>query len=105
MPMRTKLVLQERSDDYETLEVWQREHREALRLDNAGFGGDGDVPVLGLEEMEDELLMSEARKYDFARDRHRYRGIPLSMATPEEARRAREADIDDMSRKDWDDES
>jgi hypothetical protein len=103
--MSTKLMLIERSDDYETLEVWQREHRESQKLDNRGFADDLDVPVLGLEEMEDELLMSEARKYDHSRDRHRYRGIPLSSATAAEARQAREADIDDMTRREWDDES
>jgi hypothetical protein len=102
--MSTRLILIERNDDYETLEVWQREHRESQKLDNRGFADDSDVPVLGLEEMEDELLMSEAREYDHSRDRHRYRGIPLSMATPEEARRAREADIDSMDHRAWDDE-
>ena len=95
----------ERIDHYDTLEVWQSEHRREQRLNNLGFGGDGDVVALGLDEMEDELTLEDVRAGRFTFERHRYRGIPVSMCTPEEARRAREADIDDMTRKEWDDES
>jgi hypothetical protein len=101
---RLRLALAECSTKEEVAEVWQLELRREQMLDNLGFGGDGDVPVLGLDEQEDELLMSQVKDYDFARERHRYRGIPLSSATVDEARRARESDIDDMTRREWDDE-
>lgn len=102
------LKLIERTDDYESLDVWQVEHRREQKLDNAGFSGDSEVVLLGLEDMEDELTHEEAvrrLRLGIRDERHRYRGIPLSMCTPDERRRARDADIDDMARKEWDDES
>lgn len=97
----------ERSRQEETIEDWQRDHRRSLHLDNLGFSGDGDVVALGLDETEDELTMADAErrlKFGIRDERHRYRGIPMSMCSPAEARQAREADIDlDMTRKEWDD--
>lgn len=90
----------------ETLEDWQRDYRRSLHLDNLGFSGDGDVVALGLDETEDELTMADAErrlKYGIRDERHRYRGIAMSSATAAEARQAREADIDVMTRKEWDD--
>jgi hypothetical protein len=101
------LRLYEQGELDHPLETWQTEHRRMLRLDSLGFGGDGDVVALGLDEMEDEITLDEARrrlKYGIRDERHRYRGIPMSMCSPAEARQAREADIDsDMTRKEWDD--
>lgn len=90
MPI-TKLKLKtiETSED-EITEEWQHEHREEQRLARLGFGGDGDVPVLGLEEMEDELPWGQIE----VGWRKRRRGIPVSSATPAEARQAREADVE-----------
>ena len=105
---RNTLKLIERTDDYESLEVWQVEHRRERLLDDRGFSGDSEVVALGLDEIEDELTHEEAvrrLRLGIRDERHRYRGIPLSMCTPDERRRAREADIDDMARKEWDDES
>lgn len=103
----TKLRLLERVETEETVESWQREHRLERRLASLGFSDDSDVVALGLDEMEDEVTMADARerlRMGIRDERHRYRGIPVSMCSPDEVRAAREADIDDMTRKEWDDE-
>jgi hypothetical protein len=79
-------------------------------LDEHGFAGDGEVPVLGLEEMEDELTMEAAeRQHRLAPfvnvDRHAYRnGIPFADAPPDVQREVKANDLDDMTRMEWDDE-
>lgn len=98
---RLRLALAEASTQEQVAEVWHSEFLREQKLNTLGFSGDDDICALGLEEQEDELLT--AKDYDFASERHRYRGIPLSSATPAEARQARDADIDVMERKEWDD--
>lgn len=88
------------------LEVFRAHQR---RLDEHGFAGDHEVVMLGLEEMEPELTMADAeRMHGYAPfvnvDRHRYVGVPASEAAPEVMRGAREHDLDDQSRMEWDDE-
>lgn len=94
----------------QVLEQWQLEHRSEQELDGLGFTDDDEVCVLGLDEMEDELTMEQAerlhRMAPFVNyERHAYRAIPLSSATPEEARSAREHDVDDVAHREWDTES
>lgn len=79
-------------------------------LDRLGFAGDGDVVLLGLEDMEPELTMEQAeRQHRLApfvvTDRHRCKATPMSLAPIDDARSAREHDIDDMKRAEWDDET
>lgn len=93
-----------------TMEEWQRLHRDGFRLDENGFRGDSDIALLGLEDIEDELTMEDARvlhlKARAGLDKATHAMvIPLSSATPDEARRARENDIDDMTHAEWNDET
>jgi hypothetical protein len=104
---RLRLALAEASTQEQVAEVWHSEFLREQRLNNLGFSGDDDVCALGLEEQEDEFTMADAERrlaLGLRDERHRYRGIPLSSATVAEARQARDADIDVMERKEWDDE-
>lgn len=85
-------------------EQWQADMHMETMLKERGFDGDEDVVMLGLEEMEDELTQEQIMLERFARPTHR-QVIPASMATVEEARQAREADIDDMNHPEWNDEA
>lgn len=92
---RNRLYLETMAEQAETVLGWQHEHRREQELDQLGFGGDEDVPLLGLETMEDEMTMEDATKLHYlARsgvimDRRKAIAIPISSATPQEARDAR----------------
>ncbi len=91
-------------EQIDTLEALRTKQRQ---LDECGFSGDADVVVLGLEDMESELTMEQAeqehRRYPYmTRDRRKLHGI---AATPDDARYAREHDVDGMLHPAWDDES
>lgn len=93
---RTSQYLSERiAEQAEEVLGWQREHRSELELDNLGFAGDEDAVALGLETMEDEVTMEDAKRIHYlARggvilDRRKAIAIPISSATVDEARDAR----------------
>lgn len=79
-------------------EKWQEEWRREQLLREAGFEGDEDVPVLGLETVEEEMTMADATKLHYLAksgveiDRRKAIAIPVSSATVEEARDARAAE-------------
>jgi hypothetical protein len=102
-----KLALKTISELEETDERWQADLKQRLYLENRGFGGDRDIPLLGLDTIEDELTTQDAERnhrLGIVDERYRYRGMPMSMCTPDERRRARENDIDDMAHAAWDNE-
>jgi hypothetical protein len=83
------------AEQAETVLGWQHEHRREQELDRLGFGGDDDCVALGLEEMEDEVTMEDAHRLHYLAksgviiDRRKAIAIPISSATPQEARDAR----------------
>lgn len=93
-----RLRLEHRLEQAETVLGWEREHRDEQWLDSLGFHGDDDRVALGLETMEDETTMEDASKLHYlARggvimDRRKAIAIPVSSATVDEARGAREAE-------------
>jgi hypothetical protein len=85
---RLRLRFAECSSSEEIAEVWQSELRREQRLNQLGFDGDGDVPVLGLEEMEDEVTMADAERrlaLGLRDERLKYRAIRC-RARPRERR-------------------
>jgi hypothetical protein len=92
--MSTKLRLEHLSYEATTEEEWQRRHRQEHELDQLGFAEDDEVVALGLDDMEDELTMEMAQaqhlKAPFVNvDRRKANPMPVSEATPDEARAAR----------------
>lgn len=76
-------------------EKWQEDWKREQMLREKGFDGDDDCVALGLEEMEGEMTMEDATKLHYLAksgveiDRRKAIAIPISSATPEEARDAR----------------
>ena len=85
-------------------ERWQTEHKQMRYLEERGFEDPDFVPLFSLDTMEEELTMEQAALLPRHVEATHRMTIPVSMATPAERRQAREADIDDMKRREWDHE-
>ena len=79
----------------EETQEWQKVMEIETKLNTSGFDGDGDCVALGLEEMEEEVTLSQATvqylnaKAGLDKATHRMTLPIISAATAEEARDAR----------------